>query len=175
MLELPPTPHPSRCERLLHFMAFAMYDVWEKFARDLSDSDSEEDIVRIRREEHESIRKRFVAEVQKEERERFGCGARAIDVTDTLDDYYFIDGHDRVIVHVRLPTCLQNANIVLDLQFRSQSFNADIMHEERRYRFAITETPMEFIADKSHGELVNDELVIELVKFGKVPWERLQC
>ena len=148
---------------------------WDKFARDLSDSDSEEDIVRIRREEHESIRKRFVAEVQKEERERFGCGARAIDVTDTLDDYYFIDGHDRVIVHVRLPTCLQTANIVLDLQFRSQSFNADIMHEERRYRFAITETPMEFIADKSHGELVNDELVIELVKFGKVPWERLQC
>ena len=155
-----------------------MYAKWDKYVCEVSDSDSEEDVVRMRREEHEAYRK-GLAQVPKEDRERVGCGKKSAlyDATCpiTLDDYYWEDFKERVIVHVRLPNCLQTENVALDIQFRTQSFNADVFCDEKLYRFAVTETPMEFIAEKSRGHLVNNELVIELQKFGKVLWERLQC
>jgi len=146
-----------------------MYSKWDALALEVSDSE-EEDVVRIRRQQHESCRK---ISVESPKAFRFGLGITRRDAT-PLHEYSWEESKEQVVIRVKLPMCLRNEQVSLSIQFRSQSFNADVVHHDQQYRFAVTETFMEIIDDESRGFIRGDEIVIKLKKFARVSWDRLQ-
>jgi len=154
-----------------------MYKKWDSFAASLSDSESEEDDVRNVRAAH--LTRRSVQAETDDYSYRFGWqGDQQLPSEDviSLHKYWWEDHSDIAVVHVQLPRSIR---FDYSSQFRVQSFEINLWSRSEvhkaAYRFAICKLPLEIIKDKCECKLIEakEELIITLVKFGKVRWPSL--
>jgi hypothetical protein len=153
-----------------------MYAKWDALASSLSDSE-EEDVIRNRREDHIRIQRRtFEPPVASREDVRIGATGTAKDAC-SLHEYVWYDDERFAHVHVQLPKESSVFRIVAR-KFGSQSFSIELAATAKSYRFAVAELPLTILPEQCECFVKEDkvsELVIKLVKFGKVRWTKLAC
>jgi hypothetical protein len=153
-----------------------MYAKWDALASSISDSE-EEAVVRERREEHLRVQQRmFEPPVTPQKDTRFRVGAAAKDAI-SLRRYVWYDDERFAHVIVQLPKKGVSFRIVAHT-FDSHSFSIKLASSAKSYCFSVAQLPLAVLPEQCEcfvKEKEGSELVIKLVKFGKVRWTKLSC